>query len=309
MIVYVNTSGTAISVQPSPVYQGSSLNGSLYFVAPFPTTDAVSVAFTLPNGDVTPVYPMTSVAELPGVMDALGDGFNVWEYQPNNALITAHAGTVTAQFRVTYNGAPITTSAINFTVQEGVFPVPPADPSVDEWQTLINLYGNLSGRVTALEDRETAKVLVDFTVDASTGKGVKYYSDGSTATVQFPTDGETPSGGDSVINILSFTAESWLNADGGGYELAFGSQQTGFTTSEFFVLLSHNGSATYEAGTETTASERVGFFSQPDSVFQGSDGSVLLTANVSYAGRLLLFSGHAKDGASVVGAEVIKVNK
>lgn len=308
MIVYVNTSGTAIAVQPSPVYQGSSLSGALYFVAPFPTTNAVSVAFTLPNGDITSAYPMTSVAALPGVMDALGDEYSVWEYQPDNALITAHAGTVTAQFSVTYNGKPVTTSAINFTVQEGVFPIPPDDPSADEWQTLINLYGNLSGRVTALEDRQAAKVLVDFTVDDKTGKGVKYYSDGSTATVQFPTGGETPSGGNSVINILSFTAESWLT-DSGGYELAFGSQQTGFTTSEFFVLLSHNGSATYEAGTETTALERVGFFSQPDSVFQGSDGSVLLTANAPYAGRLLLFSGHAKDGANVVGAEVIKVNK
>lgn len=302
MIVYVNTSGTAIAVQPSPVYQGSSLSGALYFVAPFPTTNAVSVAFTLPNGDITSAYPMTSVAALPGVMDALGDEYSVWEYQPDNALITAHAGTVTAQFRVTYNGANITTSAINFTVQEGVFPVPPADPSVDEWQTLINLYGNLSGRVTALEDRQTAKVLVDFTVDDKTGKGVKYYSDGSTAMVQFPTGSGSPSVASGLVNILTFTTDSWVSADGGGYELAFGSEATGFKTSDFVALLSSSGSATYEAGTETTASERSGFFTQSDSVFQGSDGSILLTANVPYAGRVAAIGGEIVIGQTVVDA-------
>lgn len=301
MIVYVNTSGTAIAVQPSPVYQGSSLRGALYFVAPFPTTNAVSVAFTLPNGDITSAYPMTSVAALPGVMDALGDEYSVWEYQPDNALITAHAGTVTAQFSVTYNGKPVTTSAINFTVQEGVFPIPPDDPSADEWQTLINLYGNLSGRVTALEDRQTAKVLVDFTVDDKTGKGVKYYSDGSTATVQFPTGSGSPSVTSGLVNILTFTADSWVNADS-GYELAFGSEATGFKTSNFVALLSSSGSATYEAGTETTASERSGFFTQSDSVFQGSDGSILLTANARYAGRVAAIGGEIVIGQTVVDA-------
>ena len=302
MIVYVNTNGTAISVQPSPVYQGSSLSGALYFVAPFPTTNAVSVAFTLPNGDATKVYPMTSVAALPGVMDGLGAEFSVWEWQVDDALITTHAGTVTAQFAVTYNGRPVTTAAINFTVQEGVFPLPPDEPSADEWQTLIDLYGKLSGRVTALEDREQAKLLVDFTVDDTTGKGTKYYTDGSTATVQFPTGGETPSGANGLLKIMSFTANSWVQSDSGVYELAFGAQQTGFATSDYVALLGINGSATYEAGTETTASEREGLFTLADSIFQGSDGSLLLTANTPYAGRVAVIGGDITLGQTVTDA-------
>ncbi len=302
MIVYVNTSGTAISVQPSPVYQGSSLSGALYFVAPFPTTNAVSVAFTLPNGDATKVYPMTSVAELPGVMDGLGDEFSVWEWQVDDALITTHAGTVTAQFAVTYNGKPVTTAAINFTVQEGVFPLPPDEPSADEWQTLINLYGKLSGRVTALEDREQQKVLVDFTVDDTTGKGIKYYSDGSTAMVQFPTGGEAPSGASGLLKIMSFTSDSWVESDSGVYELAFGAQQTGFANSDYVAMSGINGSATYEAGTETTASEREGLFTLADSIFQGSDGSMLLTANAPYAGRVAVIGGDITLGQTVTDA-------
>lgn len=292
MIVYINTSGTAIAVQPSPVYQGSSLEGLLYLVAPIPTTNSVSVAFTLPNGEALGEYPMTSVSALPDVLNALGDEYSVWQWQVDDARITAEAGTVTAQFAVSYNGQTVTTSSINFTVQEGVLPLPPTTPSADEWQTLIELYGNLSGRVTALENRQTAKVLVDFTVNETTGEGVKYYSDGTTATVQFPT---SISGGDVVqsewLTVLSFTVDSWVSESDGTFSLAYGPAQTGFNNSTYMALLSSTGSATYKAGTDLTPTQRNGFYSQSDSVFIGSDGSLYLSANAQYGGRLILFGG------------------
>lgn len=304
MIVYINTSGTAIAVQPSPVYQGSSLAGLLYLVAPFPTTNDVSVAFTLANGEATDVYPMTSVSALPDVLNALGDEYSVWQWQVEDARITAEAGTVTVQFAVSYNGQTVTTSSVNFTVQEGVLPLPPTTPSADEWQTLIELYGNLSGRVTALENRQTAKVLVDFTVNETTGEGVKYYSDGTTATVQFPT-GTSGGGGaaSDLVNVMTFTTDSWVSAgESGGYELAFGAQQTGFDNADFVALLDRSGTATYEAGTETTPSQRTGYFSLSDSIFKGSDGSILLTANATYAGRIVTIGGEIVTGQTVTDA-------
>lgn len=298
MIVFIQADGTAITVAPSPVYQGSSLSGSLYLVAPFPRTNAASVAFQLADGKYTESYPMTSIAELEGVTDKLGDEYSIWEWQTKNAFVTAKAGTVTAQFTVSYYGEIVATSAVNFTVQKGILPLPPTEPTADQWQTLIDLYGDLAGRVTDLEDAEQRKVLVDFTVNSETGAGIKYYSDGTTANVQFPIGGG--GGGETVrtdyLRVLSFTADSFTGNETAGYELAFGAQQTGFDDDRFMVLLERSGKETYEAGTETTPSERTGHYTQSDTVFIGSDGSILLTANEAYAGRLLLLGGSVWSG-------------
>lgn len=305
MIVFIKADGTAIDVAPSPVYQGSSLSGSLYLVAPFPRTNAVTVAFQLSDGDYTESYAMTSVAELEGVTDKLGDKYSVWEWQTKNALVTAKAGTVTAQFTVSYYGELVATSAVNFTVQKGVLPLPPTEPTADQWQALIDLYGDLTGRVTDLEDREQMKVLVDFTVNDETGEGTKYYSDGTTVNVMFPTGGS--GGGETVktdfLRVLEFTADSFVGSESAGYELAFGSGQTGFDNSDFIVMLERGGAENYEAGVETTASTRQGYYTQSDTVFIGSDGSVLLTANTPYSGRLLALGGSVWSGKIVIGAQ------
>lgn len=303
MIVFIKADGTAIDVAPSPVYQGSSLSGSLYLVAPFPRTNAVTVAFQLSDGDYTENYAMTSVAELEGVTDKLGDEYSVWEWQTNNALVTAKAGMVTAQFTVSYYGELVATSAVNFTVQKGILPLPPTEPTADQWQVLIDLYGDLTGRVTDLEDREQMKVLVDFTVNDETGEGTKYYSDGTTANVMFPTGG---GGGEVVktdfLRVLDFTEDSFVGSASAGYELAFGAGQTGFDNSDFIVMLERGGAENYEAGVETTASTRQGYYTQSDTVFIGSDGSVLLTANTPYSGRLLALGGSVWSGKIVIGA-------
>lgn len=305
MIIFIKADGTAVKVVPSPVYQGSSLEGSLYLVAPFPPINAVSVAFTLANGDNTTEYAMTSVSELDGIFDMISQGeldgvadkfgreYSVWEWQTKNALVTQFAGTVTAQFKVSYNGQIVATSSVNFTVQRGVQPLPPSEPSADEWQAMLELYGYLSGRVTALENREQMKVLVDFTVNSETGAGVKYYSDGTTAEVEFPvgSGGGTPVIKTEFLNVLGFTAESWAVQSEGGYALAFGPEQTGYADNKYFAGLEQSGSETYEAGTETAPSERTGYYTSADTVFKGSDGSLYITANAPYAGRLITLGG------------------
>lgn len=302
MIIFIKADGTAVNVVPSPVYQGSSLAGSLYLVAPFPPTNGVSVAFTLANGDYTTEYAMTSISELEGVTDKLGGEYSIWEWQTQNALVTQFAGTVTAQFKVSYNGQIVATSSVNFTVQRGVQPLPPSEPSADEWQAMLELYGSLAGRVSILENNAQRKVLVDFTVNSETGAGTKYYSDGTTATVQFPTGGgETPVIKTDFLNVLEFTADSWVAESGGGYSLAFGPEQTGYTDNEYFVGLEQAGSETYEAGTETTPSERTGYYTSADTVFKGSDGSLYITANAPYAGRLITIGGVVFSGKIVSG--------
>lgn len=104
MIIFAKANGEVIETKPTPFYQGSSLKGSIYLVAPFPNTNGVTIQFQLPNGNVTKAYPMTPTGEVEGVML---DGYEVsaWTWDVKNAMVTALPGVVTATITV-YNGEP-----------------------------------------------------------------------------------------------------------------------------------------------------------------------------------------------------------
>lgn len=158
MIVFCSAEGAVTKVLPSPVYQGSSLSGGLYFVAPFPSSNVVTVAFQLANGDFTADYPLSPITEndneLQDVFDKLGKNYSVWEWQTDNGFVTAYAGEVTAQFKVVYvkNGVAQlqTTASVVFTVQKGVETLPAAPPSDKQWDDLLALYTQLAADYTQL---------------------------------------------------------------------------------------------------------------------------------------------------------------
>lgn len=158
MIVFCSAEGTVTKVLPSPVYQGSSLSGGLYFVAPFPSSNTVTVAFQLANGDFTTDYLLSPITEndneLQGVFDKLGKNYSVWEWQADNGFVTAYAGEVTAQFKVVYakNGVAQlqTTASVVFTVQKGVETLPAEPPSGKQWDDLLSLYTQLAADYTQL---------------------------------------------------------------------------------------------------------------------------------------------------------------
>lgn len=158
MIVFCSAEGTVTKVLPSPVYQGSSLSGGLYFVAPFPSSNTVTVAFQLANGDFTTDYLLSPITEndneLQGVFDKLGKNYSVWEWQADNGFVTAYAGEVTAQFKVVYakNGVAQlqTTASVVFTVQKGVETLPAAPPSDKQWNDLLALYTQIAADYTQL---------------------------------------------------------------------------------------------------------------------------------------------------------------
>lgn len=158
MIVFCSAEGTVTKVLPSPVYQGSSLSGGLYFVAPFPSSNTVTVAFQLANGDFTTDYLLSPITEndneLQDVFDKLGKNYSVWEWQADNGFVTAYAGEVTAQFKVVYakNGVAQlqTTASVVFTVQKGVEALPAAPPSDKQWNDLLALYTQLAAALKAL---------------------------------------------------------------------------------------------------------------------------------------------------------------
>lgn len=104
MIIFAKADGTVINTQPTPVYQGSSLKGSVYLVAPFPNSNGVTIQFQLPNGNVTKAYPMTPTGEIEGVkLD--NTEMSIWCWDVKNSMVTAIPGVVAATIKV-YEASP-----------------------------------------------------------------------------------------------------------------------------------------------------------------------------------------------------------
>lgn len=283
MIIFAQADGTVQSILPSPVYQGSSLEGSLYFVAPFAASNAVEVAFVRANGDVIGKYGLTRVTSgLPDVLDKLGTEYNVWEWQASNADVTAYAGEVAMQFRVIYAGQTLATASTVFTVQEGVIPQP-VEPSADQWDTLIELYSRLNAKVP---DAFLTDIAISEPDEDNIVTVTKYYNNGTTATEEFPAGGTSFSVKSEWVKVIDFTTSTWVNASsGGGYEIAFPPSQTGYTDNKFLTSL------------EST--ETGGYSTLADTVFKGSDGSVLISATEKYGGRLVTLGGGIWGGVNV----------
>lgn len=139
----------------------------------------------------------------------------------------------------------------------------------------------------AIDERLGGKVLKDFTVDATTGIGTKYYNDGTTATVQFPIGGGGTSFESAAVTILTFTTSSWVQEDDGTYSLAYSSTNTGFTDNEYIANLAE----------ATTENEVTGYLNRADTYFQGSDGSILIEGiETPFNGRLILLGKAVLEG-------------
>lgn len=151
----------------------------------------------------------------------------------------------------------------------------------------------INARLNYLENKIQNKVLVDFTVNSQTGQGIKYYSDGSIAQIQFPMDNPNVIVSSDLLQVLAFNSTSFVLEDDGSYSLAFGPAQTNMTNNNFFVGLTKTGTETYKSGVETAPAAKQGEYTLCDTVFKGTDGSVYLTATEPYSGRLLLLSGMA----------------
>lgn len=104
MIIFAKADGQVVNTQPTPIYQGSSLKGSVYLVAPFPSSNGVTIQFQLPNGNVTKAYPMTPTGEIEGVKFENTE-MSIWVWDVKNAMVTAIPGTVGLTITV-FNGEP-----------------------------------------------------------------------------------------------------------------------------------------------------------------------------------------------------------
>ena len=130
------------------------------------------------------------------------------------------------------------------------------------------------------------KVLIDFTVNAATGVGTKYYSDGTTATVQFPVEAPTTVF-KSMATVITFASTSFVQEADGTYSLAFPATQTGMTNNVYSANIAE----------AQTINDKTGYTERADAYFLGSDGSILIDGiETPFNGRLILFTASILEG-------------
>lgn len=286
MIVVTNSNGTALTVVPTPVYQGSTLGGNLYLLSPYGGQTPITVAFTLPNGVQTDIFPMTSVATVDEMPEELIGKFNIWAYEYDEPSITANAGEVTCQFTFyetrRINGVdklmPIATSSVIFTVQKGVEPVIDENTApTDQWEQLLEAFGGLSGRITDVEEQLPA--LKNFTINQM-GVIEKTFTDKSVSQSQLPNfevmDGNSPG-----IKIYNFTSDFWSFYESRWYKALDG---LNFDNTDKYLYIIQEKS---EDGTEFRS---ITTYASIQATGDGL-GTMTISSDLPFNGRVVFFSG------------------
>ena len=149
MLFYFNTSGSAMTSIPSPIYQGSVGVNEILVLAPFPASTTVTASFVLPNGvKLTPRVAQQgdkddgyTFANVPGF--TIGD-MNLWRLTLDKAL-TQYSGDLSVQFSFTdTSGRVLTSGAVTVTVSAGV-PSLPVYPSQEEFDGIAALRSQAAG--------------------------------------------------------------------------------------------------------------------------------------------------------------------
>lgn len=300
--VVVGTDGSVIATKQDGVFRRSNESKQLVALISYPSDCIVSANFIRADG----IKPKSRRLAYTGQQEYDGQVYSAYMYE-----LTGYQLYVSGPLVVSLD---IKDGETLLAVGNFVIDVEPSESALDDEEptdenqfdaaidALQKMDAWQNDRIDDLEDKITAKTLADFTVNDETGAGVKYYSDGSTATVQFPTGGSSPDIRTDWLRVLTFTTDSWVLESDGSYALAFGPAQTGYTDNQYMALCERNGTETYEAGDETTESAKTGVYSMADCIFKGSDGSIYMTANETYAGRLLLLGGTVFSGQLVTSA-------
>ncbi len=283
MIFYFNGNGDLLKSSPENVYQGSNKANTIYLVAPFLPSAQVSVRFTLPNGEH---YPETNAVYLTpnGKIDTDKD-FSMWITSITNN-VTAYSGTVTAQFFVNTGNETVALQAVSIPISQGVVPNLPAVPETD-------IYDEILAALAVIETRLPARFIVNVTYDENSGKLTLYYNDTTTVPIEIDLSRDATSTlVTDWLRVITFTEKSWVEVDG-TYILALTPKDTTLKNDKFIVQLEQAGTEMIDnAGTN-------GNSVLADNVFKGTDGTILITSNSKYAGRVLLIGGEVRLDGSI----------
>lgn len=164
MLLYFNSKGDLLKFIPENVYQGSNKASRIYFIGPISKSNAINVAFLLPNGKLTKKYFMSPAlsGESLGIKDSNEQDYYIWSWDIESN-ITNYAGNVTMQFYITTPTETITTQSIDFEVLSGVVNIANKPAEGSDYQDIIhylqqviqqnnNFYDAYAIRMNAVEE-------------------------------------------------------------------------------------------------------------------------------------------------------------
>lgn len=163
MIFISDSQGTITAVLPSPLNQGANNVNTVVLIAPFPASNIVSVAFTLPNGQlISPRisengggYSMTNLPAFSNKFsDDDGKAYNAWSMELEYPLLT-FSGDITVQFFVSSPYGTLSTNLSTFPVQRGNPVLPTNPPSESQWQLILQAISVAKQAADAAENSAT----------------------------------------------------------------------------------------------------------------------------------------------------------
>ncbi len=276
MKIHVNERGGITSIKDAQFVANASF-----------ATNVIDAVFELPTSDdayclVSVIRPDGKVInDLQALLEIGEDGERIYRYSiVSGDGVLYCKGALQVSVQLIEDGRVLASATVTAHVFHNIGKNNQAE--YDAFQELINSEASkLAQKVNAntvlaneaisqVEEWAKTERLIDFTVDPKTGIGVKYYDNGKTATVHYPTTGSVANG-EALIKELTFTIDSFT-ADG---ECAFSPQQTGFDDSKYLANVEiKEGNA--------------GYTQLSDAIFKGNDGSLLITLNKPFEGRVLM---------------------
>lgn len=147
MIFFLKPNGTLEEIPEENVNQGSINANVFYLIAPSqPPTSIITVCFERPDGYISAEYPMNLLTSL---IEIGGKVYRAWNwYAP--AFVSAVAGVVRVQFKITVGTQVTASMSTTFLVNKGV-PSVNTTPAPSQWQELLSLITNLQSQITNLK--------------------------------------------------------------------------------------------------------------------------------------------------------------
>ena len=157
----------------------------------------------------------------------------------------------------------------------------PGVVSFDSTGFIIDQFGHVKLR------RNSVRNISNFEIDYETGVLTVYYDDDTVSKVNIPTDTNKLYSRNNLSTTIDIEPGSFvLDMNTGHWFVPISNRMTGFKDDKFIASLEVKG----------TERETEGYYTVPDTIFKGTDGSLLISVDTedeknNFHGRLLLFGG------------------
>ena len=141
MIIFLDSQGSLVNKQYSPIYQGSNMANEIVVVAPIPKATQVLAYFTLPNKNVTKPRLVKAETSIIDKITLEDKEYGIWSLKLDRA-VTSYYGKASVQFYFVGASETLTSENVAFDILEGIAPIKPEE--LDDKTTLEQILELLS---------------------------------------------------------------------------------------------------------------------------------------------------------------------